>query len=102
MQGYHEVASQLDMDALLNSTAGFHDSMLKELHATNRGYVSADHSMMMSHRLDGQFLIQSQWPPYALELAFLGIQRLELSDPGEYWGAEGKCEVVQAPVERRI
>ena len=102
MQGYHEITTQADMDALLNSIAGFHDSMLKELHATNRGYVTPDRSMMMSHRLDGRFLVQSQWPPYAIELLFLGIQQLEFSDPAEYWGAEGKLEVSHVPVERRL
>lgn len=101
MQSYERVESQEDMDFLLASIAGFHDSMTKEIHLMNRGYVRADKSMMMSHRFDAQILIQSQWKPFALELLFVGVRELCVDDPGEYWGASGSVEIKSAPVETR-
>jgi predicted RNA-binding Zn-ribbon protein involved in translation (DUF1610 family) len=101
MRTYHSIVSQQDMDNLLASIAGFHDSMTKEIHLVNRGYVQPDKSMMMGHRFDAQVLIQSQWEPFAVELLFSDIQDLHLGDPGEYWDACGSVEVITTPVEDR-
>jgi hypothetical protein len=70
MKSYIEVKTQEDMVKLLNSIMGFHDSMAKEFHLMNRGWVDKDCQMMMSHSFDLQLLIQSQWEPYAIELIF--------------------------------
>jgi hypothetical protein len=101
MRSYDTIASQEDMDRLLASIAGFHDSMTKEIHLVNRGYVRPDKSMIMTHRFDAQVLIQSQWEPFAVELLFMGITELHLGNPGEYWGASGSVEVTTAPVEMK-
>jgi hypothetical protein len=100
LDSYRSVRSQVDMDHLLTSIAGFHDSMTKEIHLVNRGYVAPDKSMAMSHRFDAQVLIQSQWEPLALELLFIGIAELSLNDPGEYWGASGIVKATDSPVEK--
>lgn len=86
------------MNRLLDSIAGFHDSMTKEIHLTNRGYVQADKSMVMSHRFDAQVLVQSQWNPFAIELLFTGIEDLCLKSPREYWGASGVVETGIKPL----
>jgi hypothetical protein len=100
MHSYRSVRSQVDMDNLLTSIAGFHDSMTKEIHLVNRGYVAPDKSMAMDHRFDAQVLIQSQWEPLALELLFIGIAELSMNDPGEYWGASGFVKAIDSPVEK--
>ena len=87
---YIEILNQKDMDALLDSVAGFHDSMTKEIHIINRGYVNPDHSMIMCHQFDGRLLIQSQWESFAIELLFCNIISFNTNDPGEYWSANGK------------
>jgi len=102
VQLYTEVSTQSDMDQLLGSIAGFHDSMTKEVHLINRGAVLANHSMDMSHRLDAQVLIQSQWPPFALELLFTNIKTFELKSAREYWDASGVVEERLKPVAERI
>ena len=76
---YIEILSQKDMDELLNSVKGFHDSMTKEIHIINRGHVNPDHSMTMSHKFDGRLLIQSQWKPFAIELLFCNNIRWRFS-----------------------
>lgn len=101
MHGYQEVSTQEDMERLLDSIAGFHDSMTKEIHLANRGYVMPDHSMAMDHRFDAQVLIQSQWPPYAIELVFTGIQKLQIDSPREHWGAIGSVERKIRSVEQK-
>jgi hypothetical protein len=100
MRSYQKIASQEDMDYLLASIAGFHDSMTKEMRLANRGYVQQDKSMTMTHRFDAQVLIQSQWEPFALEIVFMAIQELHVGDPGEYWGASGSVEVIKHPIEK--
>src|SRR5262245_6197782 len=59
MIGYTEIATQIDLDALLDRTARFHDSMIKELHVVNRANVASDHSMLMNHRFDARLLLQN-------------------------------------------
>jgi hypothetical protein len=73
MHSYRSVGSQVDMDDLLTSIAGFHDSMAKEIHLVNRGYVAPDKSMAMGYRFAAQVLInpsgnRSLWNCSSLEL----------------------------------
>jgi hypothetical protein len=98
MHSYRRISSQDEMDRLLDSIAGFHDSLTKEIHITNRGYVQADKSMAMSHKFDAQVLVQSQWNPFAIELLFVGIEDLCLNSPRESWGASGVVETGIKPL----
>jgi hypothetical protein len=102
MRSYNSVSTQADMDRLLASIAGFHDSLAKEIHLVNRGYVRPDASMVMGHKYDAQVLIQSQWEPFAIELLFTGVQELSAGTPREYWGASGRADHIESPVEQRI
>ena len=102
MHSYIEVTSQEAMDGLLNSIAGFHDSMTKEIHLTNRGAVLPNQMMSMEHRFDAQLLIQSQWEPFAIELLFTEILELHLGSPREYWGASGTVTQDSHTLQRRI
>ena len=100
MNSYHEVKTQDDMEKLLDSIAGFHDSMAKEFHISNRGWVNEDHSMVMSHQFDVQLLVQSQWEPYAIELVFCDVAELHISDCHEYWGAAGHVKYIKSPTAK--
>jgi hypothetical protein len=57
--------------------------------------------MVMSHRFDARILVQSQWSPLAIELLFIGVERVEIGDPGEFWGASGSVVYERVPVEKR-
>lgn len=100
MKSYIEVKSNDDMEKLINSIAGFHDSMAKEFHITNRGCVNKDHSMAMSHMFDIQLLVQSQWEPYAIEIIFCNASELHITDAGEYWSACGSVTHTNSPIEK--
>ena len=99
MHSYQRIGSQDEMDRLLASIAGFHDSMTKEIHLVNRGYVQHDKSMVFPHQYDAQVLIQSQWKPFAIEMLFVGIEGLQLGSPDDYWGASGVVEIERTPVD---
>jgi hypothetical protein len=90
MKGYNEVISDRDIQLLLERVHGFHDAMTKELHVLNNGFVESGGAMQMGHRFDLRLLVQTQWEPHAVELIFVGVQNLELKDPGEYWAATGR------------
>jgi hypothetical protein len=89
----------IQIDEVISSTDRFHDSMAKELHFSNRGYIDKEHAMQMSHRFDVSLLIQSQWPPYAMEFIFINVKELKINEPGEIWQAFGKIEKMSKPVE---
>jgi hypothetical protein len=99
MNSYQEIINQEDMEHLLSSITGFHDSMIKEIHIINRGAVLSDHKMVMGHQLDAQLLLQSQWAPYAIELLFVDVFEFTVSDPGDYLGATGLFERITHPIE---
>jgi len=102
MIGYKEISSQEDMEVLLNKMAGFHDSLTKEFHIINRAYVLPDHCMVMGFRFDGQLLVQSQLPPYALELVCSNILELHINSPEGYWSAGGKVRIIGRSVEKAV
>jgi hypothetical protein len=101
MLGCTEIATQADLDALLDRVAGFHDSMVKEFHMMNRAHVKPDHAMLMTHRFDARLLVQTQWPPFGIEIVLIGIQELRTENAGEFWGGAGLIEQWHEPTERR-
>src|ERR1700734_454654 len=104
MELYKGIESQEDMDGLLASIAGFHDSLTKEIHLVNRNYVRDDKSIVYATSeaaFDAQLLIQSQWAPFAIELLFIGVRELCVVSSGEHWAAAGTLKESAAPVESR-
>lgn len=101
MLSYTQISTQSDMDQLLDSVAGFHDSLTKEIHLVNRGSVRPDGDMIMEHRYDSQILLQSQVEPGAIELLFINVLKIQLAEAGEYWSASGTVEYLGSPNEKR-
>jgi hypothetical protein len=92
MKGYIKIQNEADIENLLAKMGGFHDSMTKEVHMVNRGYVEQDGSMIMPDSLDAQVLIHSQTEPFAIELLFISIKYFEINDAEEYWSANAWVE----------
>jgi hypothetical protein len=104
VESYISIESQEDMDRLLASISGFHDSLTKEIHLVNRNYIRDDKSIVFATSeagFDAQLLIQSQWPPFAIELLFTGVRELYVGGSNEHWGATGALEARNSPVESR-
>lgn len=102
MNGYNEICNQIDLDTLINLMVSFHDSMVKEIHIINRGAVLSDKSMLMSHKFDARVLIQSQIASYPVELLFIDALVMNISDPGEFFGATGSIGQQSPHNETRI
>ena len=102
MHSYVEVLTAEDMEELIRSIAGFHDSLTKEIRVANRGWIDSSHSMILSHRFDVQVLIQSQWSPYARELVYIDVSTLSLGSPNEYWSGGGTVGKASGPVDRLV
>ena len=102
MVGYTEVSSQEEMQRMLDRIARFHDSLTKEFHVINRGCVRPDHRMVMGFGFDGQFLIQSQLAPHAVELVFSNILELHVGSPRECLSASGKVLRIERGVEQAV
>jgi hypothetical protein len=95
MNKYKEVLTQEDVEEMLKSISYFHDSLAKEFHIINRGYVDIDHKMIMSHQFDMQLLIQSQFEPNAIELILINLDKLQLKGSSEYFDAKGTIKVIR-------
>ena len=102
MTGYRELKSQGDIDTLVQEIAGFHDSLTKELRIINRASVRPDRSMVMGFKFDGQLVIQSQWPPFAIEFVLCNVLELHVKDPKENWSGGGKFLNIGLSVDTAI
>lgn len=100
MQGYVEIMSDYEFDAVLGTISHLHDSLTKEIHLVNRGYVDSVAGTVMSFQFDVRVLFQSQWPPHALEFVFVDVDDLSLLGADEHWGA-GVQEVKRSTTDER-
>lgn len=78
---WNELNDSNDIEKLLKTFGGFHDSCLKELYMWTESYVDENLSMTMSIDLDTnvRILFQRQWDnPSAIELLFDGHNNEDL------------------------
>ena len=102
MTEYREITSQADIDALCGNVVGFHDSIAREFRLINRAHVLPDRSLTGPFRYDGQLLIQSQWPPFAVEMAFCNILELRTTTSKEIWSGNGRFLNVGREVDTAV
>ncbi len=87
--GWNQITSQSEFDHVL-SEFSMHDSLLKEYHVINRGYVNADYSMTMAHSFDGIFLFQTQSAPLSILFLLLDIENIHIDSPDEIYSGRGE------------
>ena len=76
-----EVKNQKDIQNMLDTFGGFHDSCLKELYMSTESYVGEELSMAVPSSLDTnvRILFQRQFRnPSAIELLFEGVTQLHI------------------------
>jgi len=49
----------------------------------------------MNHRFDAQLLVQTQWPPFAVEIIFNGIEKMRTDSVSEF-GVQLAASVVSS------
>ena len=81
MSQWHQVQIQSDIDQLLETYGGFHDSCNVSLHYVSGTYVDDDNAMVFGS--DDDFVLnivfQRQWEPKGLELCFSGVRRFHVT-----------------------
>lgn len=81
MSQWHRVQIQSDIDQLLETYGGFHDSCIVSLHYVSGTYVDDDNAMVFGS--DDDFVLnivfQRQWEPKGLELCFSGVRRFHVT-----------------------
>lgn len=81
MSQWHQVQIQSDIDQLLETYGGFHDSCIVSLHYVSGTYVDGDNAMVFGS--DDDFVLnivfQRQWEPKGLELCFSGVRRFHVT-----------------------
>lgn len=81
MSQCHQVQIQSDIDQLLETYGGFHDSCIVSLHYVSGTYVDGDNAMVFGS--DDDFVLnivfQRQWEPKGLELCFSGVRRFHIT-----------------------
>lgn len=96
MEGYTEIATQIELDKFLDHVGYFHDSMIKELQMINRGYVMKNKLMVMAHQFDTRILFQSQWDEIAFELLCIDTREISVTDPEVFFDCVGKIIVLDS------
>ena len=81
MSQWHQVQIQSDIDQLLETYGGFHDSCIVSLHYVSGTYVDGDNAMVFGSDDDFalNIVFQRQWEPKGLELCFSGVRRFHVT-----------------------
>ncbi len=88
---FNEVKTTEDMEKFLSVVGGFHDGVLKEIHALNSAFVHENLSMAYSFKYDMRLLVQRQWKnPSAVEIILGNVIEVKLEEPDCIWSSSGK------------
>jgi hypothetical protein len=90
MQGYIEITSQEQFNAVLEDVDYLHDGLLKEIHLINRAHRT-DTGSVLTYWLDAQVFIQAKKP---VEFAFSNVLAISMDDIGA-----GEIEQIIATVK---
>ena len=83
LRGWKYINTQVDVDSLMKSAYGFHDSCLEKLEYTSGAYVLEDKSMRPTDDIRSlKMMIGSQWCD-PIELVFEGLIGLNLRPAGD-------------------
>lgn len=80
MDDWKEIKTQKDIDALMHTFMGFHDSCIVSANYRSGLYVDG-HSMVFNAKGSGyelSLLFHGQWEPRCVELLFGGVRRMHL------------------------
>ena len=80
MNDWKQVETTEDIDELLQTFHGFHDSCITSIRYESGNYVDKDGSMIFAgiHDYELHMIFQSQWDPQTVELCFNGVRQLFL------------------------
>ncbi|WP_294147316.1 hypothetical protein [uncultured Clostridium sp.] len=88
LTGWNYIESKSDIDMLMEAFAGFHDSVIKEIHYVSGDYVDGE-GMHLTFSCDKkiQFLFDSDWSG-SMEVIFEAVRLMQLVPPAENYLAD--------------
>lgn len=88
LMGWNYIESKSDIDMLMEAFAGFHDSVIKEIHYVSGDYVDGE-GMHLTFSCDKkiQFLFDSDWSD-SIKVIFEAVQLMQLVPPAENYLAD--------------
>lgn len=99
---YIEIKSDRDLNAFLELVGEFHDSIIKEIHSFNSGYVDSDLAMCFGG-FDLRVLIQRQYKDIsAVELLLGNVSEYHIIDSGDIYSASGSIEFNEITGKKKI
>jgi hypothetical protein len=81
MSIWHEINSQIEIDYLMQTYGGFHDSCITELHYVSGADIDESLSMRFGNSKDKKLsvILKRQWKPIKIELYFEGMRKMNIA-----------------------
>lgn len=102
LDSFVEIKTEEDINKFLFKFMNFHDSILKEVHILNSGYVENDLSMAFG-KFDLRILLQRQYKDGStVELLLSSVREMKIENSDDIYGAIGKMVENQVTGDRYI
>ena len=94
MDNWHDVKTQEDIDFLVSTYSGFHDSCIVSLNFQSGAFVDDEGSMYFGNAEERRLYVifQGQWKPKTIELQFLGLRQMYVVG----WQDNYSCDIFDA------
>ena len=94
MDNWHDVKTQEDIDFLMSTYSGFHDSCIVSLNFQSGAFVDDEGAMNFGNAEERRLCVifQGQWEPKTIELQFLGLRQMYVVG----WQDNYLCDIFDA------
>lgn len=94
MSEWNEITSQIDIDELLYTSSGFHDTCIVSVNYKSGAFVDEKNAMHFGTCDDHELtvVLHGQWEPKGIELCFVGVRQFHLAG----WRSNYTCEILEA------
>jgi hypothetical protein len=91
MMNWGNIQSNKDIELLMQTYGGFHDSCIKGLSYVSGAGVTEDRTMFFGEEKDRQLsvIFQRQWEPISLEILFIGVRKMCIAG----WQSNYGCDI---------
>lgn len=88
LKGWNYIEKSQDIRQLMEAFAGFHDSVIREIHYISGDYLDGDEMCLTpAGQKEIRFIFDSQWSD-SIEVVFQAVRLLQLVPPGENYLGE--------------
>ena len=94
MSEWNEITSRIDIDELLYTSSGFHDTCIFSVNYKSGAFVDEKNAMHFGMSDDHELtvVLHGQWEQKGIELCFTGVRQFHLTG----WRRNYTCEILEA------